>query len=73
MFGGKSLCFRLGGSKASLGRKPRSSSRTVRWYATKMYALLVGKQHVPELYGCQELPGGYKMMVMELSPSLQVK
>jgi hypothetical protein len=31
-----------------------------------------GEQLVPELYGCQELPGGQKMMAMELSPSLQV-
>jgi len=36
-----------------------------RRYAVEMHRLLSEKCHAPQLYGCQDLPGGWKMVAME--------
>jgi len=51
-----------------------SESRTpilikfTRRYAVEMHRLLAEKCHAPQLYGCQDLPGGWKMVAMEWLP-----
>jgi len=39
-----------------------------RQYAGEMHKLFAKKRHAPQLYRCQDLPGGWKMVAMEWLP-----